>query len=257
MAGLTFILNKDAINLYRDGSFDFSYGYIYIAFITNCSQIWALYCLVLFYHSMHKEIQKIRPFAKFMCIKLVVFFTFWQGVGIAFLVYIGDIQSTTDYTADNVSGGIQDFIICIEMFLAALAHIYAFPYLEFSEIVVKKNTKITQAPNTTAVIAISDNDLTDQKDQDNSVEIAVSQDIEIIDTNQGKKIDTDSGKMASVVGAPSSPISSTQRLLAEPINPSSSSMTPIAALPSPVRKCASIGSDNLDMSTPVDANTTQ
>ena len=36
-------------------------------------------------------------------------------------------DSWTTYDQQNVASGIQDFLICIEMFFAALAHAYAFP----------------------------------------------------------------------------------------------------------------------------------
>lgn len=36
-------------------------------------------------------------------------------------------EQFTTYTATDVAEGLQDFLICIEMFLAALAHAYAFP----------------------------------------------------------------------------------------------------------------------------------
>ena len=52
-----------------------------------------------------------------------------QGVLLAILVYSGVI-SNEDWTMDdqhNVAAGIQDFLICIEMFFAAIAHAYAFP----------------------------------------------------------------------------------------------------------------------------------
>lgn len=52
-----------------------------------------------------------------------------QGIAIAILVYAGVLrrESWTTYDKMNVASGIQDFLICIEMFLAALAHAYAFP----------------------------------------------------------------------------------------------------------------------------------
>ncbi|KXZ44560.1 hypothetical protein GPECTOR_65g178 [Gonium pectorale] len=108
---------------------NFNKSYVYLAAVTNFSQLWALYCLVQLYSAMHAELAPIRPLSKFLCIKAVVFVTFWQGIGIALLVYFGVIrrESWTTYDKMDVASGIQDFLICIEMFLAALAHAYAFP----------------------------------------------------------------------------------------------------------------------------------
>jgi len=129
MGFVTFICQQKGV--YGNGQFDFTLGYPYVAFISNCSQIWAMYCLVLFYHAFVDIIAPLRPLAKFMSVKLVVFFTFWQSVLIAFFVKIHFLTATADYTSDEVADGIQDFVICIEMFIAAIAHIYIFPHREF------------------------------------------------------------------------------------------------------------------------------
>jgi hypothetical protein len=60
------------------------------------------------------------------------FFYFSQGVLINILVFTGVISSAFDTSDDNtikgISNKLQDFLICIEMFLAAVAHHYSFSY---------------------------------------------------------------------------------------------------------------------------------
>jgi len=117
--------------VYGDGEFRFDHGYPYVAAIANCSQIWAMYCLVLFYHAFYDVIKPLKPLPKFLSVKLVVFFTFWQAVVIAFFVKMHFLVATQDWTEDEIATGIQNFVITIEMFIAAVAHIYIFPYNEF------------------------------------------------------------------------------------------------------------------------------
>lgn len=46
--------------------------------IVNFSVSLALYSLVIFYHVFAKELAPHNPLAKFLCIKGIVFFVFWQ-----------------------------------------------------------------------------------------------------------------------------------------------------------------------------------
>ncbi len=42
-------------------------------------QLHALYCLIYFYYSTKTVLAPINPVGKFMAIKMIVFFTFWQA----------------------------------------------------------------------------------------------------------------------------------------------------------------------------------
>ncbi|XP_047043238.1 protein LAZ1 homolog 2-like [Lolium rigidum] len=116
---LAFIL--ELFGAYGDGEFKWYYGYPYIAVVINFSQTWALYCLVKFYNATHERLQAIRPLAKFISFKAIVFATWWQGIGITIICHTGLLP-----TEDKVQNGIQDFLICVEMAIAAIAHAFVF-----------------------------------------------------------------------------------------------------------------------------------
>jgi hypothetical protein len=73
-----------------------------------------------------------RPVPKFLCVKGILFFSFWQSVVISALVAAGVIPRLGPYTnPENVSVGLNDLLICIEMPFFAIAHNYAFSYHDF------------------------------------------------------------------------------------------------------------------------------
>uniref|UniRef100_T1JIJ2 Transmembrane protein 184C n=1 Tax=Strigamia maritima TaxID=126957 RepID=T1JIJ2_STRMM len=117
--------------VYEENQFTGKNAYTYIVCINNFSQFISMYCLVLFYKATREELQPMRPIAKFLCIKAVIFFSFFQGFIIAILVATGAIKeafTADDHQAKIIANSLQDFLICIEMFLAAIAHLYAFSY---------------------------------------------------------------------------------------------------------------------------------
>lgn len=118
--------------VYGESDFSPNVAFPYIIAINNLSQFVAMYCLVLFYRANRTELQPMKPIGKFLCIKAVVFFSFFQGVIINVLVYCGVISTIFDISDSDkvkiISSKLQDFLICIEMFLAAIAHHYSFSY---------------------------------------------------------------------------------------------------------------------------------
>uniref|UniRef100_A0AAZ3QZV6 Transmembrane protein 184C n=1 Tax=Oncorhynchus tshawytscha TaxID=74940 RepID=A0AAZ3QZV6_ONCTS len=117
--------------VYDEGNFSNRNAWTYLVLVNNISQLFAMYCLVLLYKALKDELSQIRPVGKFLCVKMVVFVSFWQAVLIAILVKVGVISDKHTWDWDSVEAvatGLQDFIICVEMFLAAIAHHYSFTY---------------------------------------------------------------------------------------------------------------------------------
>ncbi|XP_063530189.1 transmembrane protein 184C [Cydia strobilella] len=121
--------------VYGESDFNPNVAFPYLIAINNLSQFLAMYCLVLFYRANRVELKPMKPIGKFLCIKAVVFFSFFQGVIINILVYCGVISSLFGIPESDtkiMSSKLQDFLICIEMFLAAIAHHYSFSYKPFA-----------------------------------------------------------------------------------------------------------------------------
>ena len=129
LAVLTFSLA--AADEYADGSWQWGSPYPYITVLNNFSQGYALYALLLFYHATKLDLERIRPVAKFLCVKLIIFATYWQSVAISVLALAGRFEGWEGWTSENVGQGLQDFLICAEMMVASFGHIYAFPSKEF------------------------------------------------------------------------------------------------------------------------------
>ncbi|XP_055918105.1 transmembrane protein 184C isoform X2 [Eupeodes corollae] len=122
--------------VYGEGTFAGDVAFPYIVFINNISQFVAMYCLVLFYKANKEDLKPMKPIPKFLCIKAVVFFSFFQGVLLNIMVYYGFFQKIFGNSNDlgdtkNLALMLQNFLICIEMFIAAVAHIYSFPHHPF------------------------------------------------------------------------------------------------------------------------------
>mmetsp|Transcript_13522 Transcript_13522/g.20591 ORF Transcript_13522/g.20591 Transcript_13522/m.20591 type:complete len:479 (-) Transcript_13522:192-1628(-) len=124
----------ESIGVYGEGKMDWTHAYGYVSFVTNFSQMWALYCLVKFYYATAPELKSPvdwHPIGKFLCIKGVIFFTWWQGILIVMLKNAGIIDSMGSWDANDVATGLQDYLVCIEMLGFAIAHSFTFTYKEY------------------------------------------------------------------------------------------------------------------------------
>ncbi|POR39335.1 Transmembrane protein [Tolypocladium paradoxum] len=122
-----------ATGTYQEGYIGAGSGYLWSGIIYNISVTVSLYSLGLFWVCMHRDLQPFRPVPKFLCVKLVIFASYWQGFFLSILVWLGAIPDDVEgYTRDNLAAAIQDALICLEMPIFAVAHWYAFSWQDFA-----------------------------------------------------------------------------------------------------------------------------
>ncbi|CAF1510217.1 unnamed protein product [Adineta steineri] len=143
-AGIAVVLNLAGV--YGNGEWTFSRGYPYITIIINISQTLALYSLVAFYTNTKEELKPFKPLPKFIVIKLIVFFIFWQSVLMSGLAAIHILRNTScDPTTNNYCNGsttgftveqekilLSNILICVEMFFFAIAHHWIFSWKPYA-----------------------------------------------------------------------------------------------------------------------------
>ncbi|KAI9027283.1 organic solute transporter Ostalpha-domain-containing protein [Phycomyces nitens] len=126
LAVVTMVLK--ATGYYSEGEISWSSSYLYLTFFYNISVTLTLWCLMVFFYATKKDLVAFRPLPKFLCVKAIIFFSFWQSVIIALMVAGGMIQ---DEGPEHISVAIQDFLICMEMVPAAIAHSFSFSYEDY------------------------------------------------------------------------------------------------------------------------------
>ncbi|XP_009789913.1 uncharacterized protein [Nicotiana sylvestris] len=113
--------------------------------ILNISFSVAMYSLVIFYHVFSKELQPHKPLSKFICIKGIVFFSFWQGLLLKILVALGVIKSHHFWLdVEHLQEAIQNVLICVEMVFFSVMQQYAYHVAPYSGDV---HAKLSQKKN--------------------------------------------------------------------------------------------------------------
>jgi len=138
------LLIADAFKVSR---WDWHYPQLYINIIVNFSVFFAFTGLLKIYHAIRDELRWCHPFSKFLCIKGVVFMTFWQGFVISIIAQAlsrrADVEGNIDddWDATEWSKRAQSFLICLEMFFFAIIHCFVFPAEEWEEDYKEKDVK--------------------------------------------------------------------------------------------------------------------
>lgn len=88
-----------------------------------------MYCLIQFYIQLAKPLAEHNLFMKILAIKLVVFLSFWQASAISVGTSTLQIVKPNDILAyPDLKVGIPALLLCVEMAIFSILHIWAFPY---------------------------------------------------------------------------------------------------------------------------------
>lgn len=116
--------------LCESGSWSFKTAKAYISLFDAISITIALYGLLLFYGLTKEELAGRRPLAKFLAIKLIVMFTFYQSF--VFTALEGRVIHATQYwTEANIADGLNALAICIEMVFFSAFMMWAYTWREY------------------------------------------------------------------------------------------------------------------------------
>ncbi|GJN09837.1 hypothetical protein PR202_ga27882 [Eleusine coracana subsp. coracana] len=140
---ITFILY--AKGKYEDGNFSVNQSYLYITIIYTISYSMALFALALFYAACRDLLQPYNPVPKFIMIKSVVFLTYWQRT-LCYLIknrysdMVCFLTGCAGFPCCKIwihkkcgeAAYLQNFVLCVEMLIAAIGHQFSFSYKEYA-----------------------------------------------------------------------------------------------------------------------------
>ncbi|KAI5948701.1 hypothetical protein KGF57_005312 [Candida theae] len=114
--------------------------YLWMTLIYNASVTLSLYSLAIFWKILWDDLKPFKPVGKFLCVKLIIFASYWQGVILAILNFFQVLPGSENNTGgDGSSGGgesigvgIQNALLCVELIAFAIGHWYSFSYFPFT-----------------------------------------------------------------------------------------------------------------------------
>jgi len=93
-----------------------------------------MYCLIQFYVQLRVDLAPHHPFLKVAAIKLVIFLSFWQSFVISILTSstLKLVEPTSKIAYPDLKIGIPSLLLCIEMAIFSILHLFAFPYKPYT-----------------------------------------------------------------------------------------------------------------------------
>ncbi|KAI1422253.1 organic solute transporter Ostalpha-domain-containing protein [Xylaria sp. FL1777] len=120
------------------------FAHVWVIVIEAIAVTIAIYCLFQFYTQFRHPLAEHKLGLKVLAIKLVVFLSFWQTIAISLATSssLNLISPSAKLAYPDLKVGIPSLLLCIEMALFAILHLWSFPYAPY-----KENAKTTFYPS--------------------------------------------------------------------------------------------------------------
>ncbi|EMG50447.1 hypothetical protein G210_4229 [Candida maltosa Xu316] len=110
--------------------------YFWLTLIYNVSVSLSLYCLAIFWKILYDDLKPFKPIGKFLCVKLIIFASYWQGIILAILAFLkllpGSDDQGTEGKVENIGICIQNALLCVELIGFSIGHWTSFSYYPFT-----------------------------------------------------------------------------------------------------------------------------
>lgn len=112
--------------------------FVWLGILYNFSVTLSLYSLAMFWKCLYSELNIFNPWRKFLCVKLIIFASYWQGLIIGLFTWLGVFNENkalmiiTSNDKGNLGIQIQNGLLCFEMIFFAWLHWNSFPYTDFT-----------------------------------------------------------------------------------------------------------------------------
>ncbi|OBA19940.1 DUF300-domain-containing protein [Metschnikowia bicuspidata var. bicuspidata NRRL YB-4993] len=129
------ILLSECVGIYDVNDMSLKSLYLWFTIVYNFSVSLSLYCLAIFWKILWNDLKPFNPVGKFLCVKLIIFASYWQGVILAILNFTGILpgnSSPDESGAPNIGMSIQNALLCVELVAFAIGHWLSFSYRPFT-----------------------------------------------------------------------------------------------------------------------------
>ncbi|KAI2635061.1 DUF300-domain-containing protein [Xylaria nigripes] len=111
------------------------FAHVWVIVIEAAAVTIAMFCIIQYYSQFRKTLAEHKLGLKVVAIKLVVFLSFWQTIVISLAtsstLHLITANATLAYP--DIKVGIPSLLLCVEMALFSVLHLWAFPYGPYRE----------------------------------------------------------------------------------------------------------------------------